>query len=106
MEHTAMKRFPALAASAVLVFSSAAAKAQSQSSISGRVETKRTLPPISRVVSDVREYRQANEDRIMRELREFLAIPNVASDTANIQENADHLKEMLEARGIETHLLS
>jgi acetylornithine deacetylase/succinyl-diaminopimelate desuccinylase-like protein len=54
----------------------------------------------------VREYRQANEDRIVRELREFLAIPNVASDTANIQKNAARLQLMLEARGIETHLLS
>src|SRR5256714_8232606 len=41
----------------------------------------------------------------MRELTEFLAIPNVASDTENIQKNAAHLVEMLEARGIETHLL-
>jgi acetylornithine deacetylase/succinyl-diaminopimelate desuccinylase-like protein len=54
----------------------------------------------------VREYRQANEDRIVRELREFLAIPNVASDTANIQKNAARLQVMLEARGIETHLLT
>jgi acetylornithine deacetylase/succinyl-diaminopimelate desuccinylase-like protein len=46
-----------------------------------------------------------NEDRIMRELSEFLAIPNVASDTPNIQKNAARLVEMLEARGIETHLL-
>src|SRR5262249_18115731 len=28
----------------------------------------------------VREYRQENEDRIVRELREFLTIPNIASD--------------------------
>ena len=46
-----------------------------------------------------------NEDRIVRELSEFLAIPNAASDTPNIQKNAAHLVEMLEARGIETHLL-
>ncbi len=46
-----------------------------------------------------------NEDRIIRELSEFLAIPNIASDTSNIQKNAAHLVEMLEARGIETHLL-
>ncbi|HLK04393.1 MAG TPA: M20/M25/M40 family metallo-hydrolase [Candidatus Acidoferrum sp.] len=56
-------------------------------------------------VKAVREYRYANEDRIIRELREFLSIPNVASDTANIQKNAERLREMLEARGIETHLL-
>lgn len=57
-------------------------------------------------VKAVREYRQANEDRIVRELREFLVIPNVGNDTANIQKNAERLREMLEARGIETHLLS
>ena len=58
------------------------------------------------IVKAVREYRQSNEDRIIRELTEFLAIPNIASDTANIQKNAERLRGMLEARGIETHLLS
>jgi len=57
------------------------------------------------VVQRVRDYRRSNEDRIVRELAEFLAIPNVASDTVNIQKNAARLVEMLEARGIETHLL-
>src|SRR5260370_2534168 len=46
-----------------------------------------------------------NGDRIIRELNEFLSIPNIASDTPNIQKNAAHLVGMLEARGIETHLL-
>jgi acetylornithine deacetylase/succinyl-diaminopimelate desuccinylase-like protein len=63
------------------------------------------LPPAGQVVQEVRAYRMDNEKRIVRELREFLAIPNVASDTENIQKNAAHLVEMLEARGIETHLL-
>jgi acetylornithine deacetylase/succinyl-diaminopimelate desuccinylase-like protein len=57
------------------------------------------------VVQEVRDYRMNSEDRIIRELSEFLAIPNIASDTANIQKNAAHLEAMLEARGIETHLL-
>ncbi len=64
---------------------------------------KPTAP--AQVAQAVREYRMENEDRIVRELSEFLAIPNVASDTPNIQKNAAHLVEMLEARGIETHLL-
>lgn len=59
----------------------------------------------AQVVQEVRDYRMDNEDRIVRELAEFLSIPNVASDTANIQKNAERLVEMLEARGIETHLL-
>jgi acetylornithine deacetylase/succinyl-diaminopimelate desuccinylase-like protein len=66
--------------------------------------SKRSLAP-AQVAEQVRSYRMGNEDRIIRELREFLAIPNVASDTENIQKNAAHLKEMLEARGIETTLL-
>jgi acetylornithine deacetylase/succinyl-diaminopimelate desuccinylase-like protein len=62
-------------------------------------------PTPAQVVQAVRAYRIENEDRIVRELCEFLAIPNSASDTPNIQKNAAHLVEMLEARGIETHLL-
>ena len=66
---------------------------------------KSTPLPAAQVVQEVRSYRMDNEDRIVRELTEFLAIPNLASDTPNIQKNAAHLVEMLEARGIETHLL-
>jgi acetylornithine deacetylase/succinyl-diaminopimelate desuccinylase-like protein len=60
----------------------------------------------AQVAQEVRDYRMNNEDRIIRELSDFLAIPNIASDTANIQKNADHLVELLEARGIETHLFA
>ena len=77
-----------------------------QMSTTGKLESKRVLPAAKHVIEEVRSYRLANEDRILRELREFLAIPNVASDTPNIEKNAARLKEMLEARGIETHLLS
>src|SRR5712692_9020772 len=63
-----------------------------------------TPPSPAQVAEEVRDYRMDNEDRIVRELSEFLAIPNIASDTPNIQRNAAHLVEMLEARGIETHL--
>ena len=66
---------------------------------------KAAPPKPAQVAQGVREYRMENEDRIVRELCEFLAIPNIASDTPNIQKNAAHLVEMLEARGIETHLL-
>jgi acetylornithine deacetylase/succinyl-diaminopimelate desuccinylase-like protein len=60
----------------------------------------------AQIAQEVRDYRTNNEDRIIRELSDFLAIPNIASDTANIQKNADHLVELLEARGIETHLFA
>jgi acetylornithine deacetylase/succinyl-diaminopimelate desuccinylase-like protein len=66
---------------------------------------KSTTPSPAQVAQEVRGYRMDNEDRIIRELSEFLSIPNIASDTPNIQKNAAHLVEMLEARGIETHLL-
>src|SRR5881396_632200 len=64
----------------------------------------RSGPP-AQVALEVRDYRVNNEDRIVCELTEFLSIPNVATDTPNIQRNAARLVEMLEARGIEAHLL-
>src|SRR5262245_24226089 len=98
-----MSRLRLMAVSTVLALGTAGANAQS--SVGGKMQTKEPRPSPIQVVHEVRSYRQANEDHIMRELRELLAIPNVAGDTANIQKNADHLKELLEARGIETHLL-
>ena len=72
----------------------------------GPASGQKAAPPApAQVAQEVRNYRMENEDRIIRELSEFLSIPNVASDTPNIQKNAAHLVEMLEARGIETHLL-
>lgn len=66
-----------------------------------------TLPiPPAKVVQEVRAFRLANESRIVRELVEFLSIPNVASDIPNMQKNASRLAEMLHARGIETQLFA
>ncbi len=53
----------------------------------------------------VRAYRAAHDTSIVRELRDFVAIPNVASDTANIRRNADRLRAMLGARGITSKTL-
>lgn len=52
-----------------------------------------------------RAYRQANEHAILDELRALLAIPNVATDTVNIQRNAEQLRAMLERRGFRVRLL-
>ncbi len=60
---------------------------------------------VSRTASEIRVWREANETRVMEELRALLSIPNFASDTPNIQRNADKLVEMLHARGFETELL-
>jgi len=64
-----------------------------------------TLPQPPKVQEAVRTYRLANEDRIIRELTDLLSIPNLASDTSNIQKNAALLSRMLQARGFETRLL-
>jgi acetylornithine deacetylase/succinyl-diaminopimelate desuccinylase-like protein len=56
-------------------------------------------------IQPVREWRVANEAKILAELRDLLAIPNVASDTPNIERNAAALSEMLRRRGIEPRLL-
>jgi len=60
---------------------------------------------VSHTASEIRIWREANETRVMDELRALLSIPNFASDTANIQRNAEKLVEMLHARGFETQLL-
>src|SRR5215475_4578846 len=53
----------------------------------------------------VHAYRAAHDTSIVRELRDFVAIPNVASDTANIRRNAERLRAMMEARGIAAKIL-
>ena len=55
--------------------------------------------------SDVRAWREVNEVAIVREAFEFLTLPNVATDAANIRRNAAHLTAMMEKRGIATRLL-
>jgi len=50
-------------------------------------------------------WRSAREGAILRELADFLAIPNVARDTANIRRNANHLVAMLERRGVRARVL-
>jgi hypothetical protein len=53
----------------------------------------------------VRQYRTAHDVAILRELVDLLAIPNVASDSANIRANAARLVAMLERRGVSARLL-
>jgi acetylornithine deacetylase/succinyl-diaminopimelate desuccinylase-like protein len=53
----------------------------------------------------IRTYRSDHDTSIVRELREFVAIPNVASDAANIRRNAERLRGMLAARGVTARLL-
>ncbi len=55
--------------------------------------------PAAEVAAQVREYRKANEAAILGEFTALLAIPDVATDTANIQRNASTIAAMLERRG-------
>lgn len=50
-------------------------------------------------------YRRAHEPDILRELRDLLAIPNLATHDANIRRNAAAIAAMMERRGIATRLL-
>ena len=76
---------------AVLVFSGPWASAQAQDA--------------ARVRRAVDAYRQANDARILSDLAEFLAIPNLATDSANILRNANYIVQMLVRRGIRAQLL-
>jgi acetylornithine deacetylase/succinyl-diaminopimelate desuccinylase-like protein len=59
----------------------------------------------ARVRGAVRAYQQANDVLILRELADFLAIPNLATDSVNIRRNARQLVQMLERRGARAQLL-
>ena len=52
-----------------------------------------------------RAYVSQHQQAILQEFEEFLAIPNLASDTTNIEKNASALLEMLKKRGLQGQLL-
>ncbi|MGI8548871.1 MAG: M20/M25/M40 family metallo-hydrolase [Gemmatimonadaceae bacterium] len=53
----------------------------------------------------VTAYTAAHESEILKEFTDFLAIPNVATDTLNIERNAAALIQMMQRRGITARLL-
>ena len=53
----------------------------------------------------VRSYRAAHEGAILAELVDFLSVPNVASDTPNIEKNAAWISAALGKRGVHAELL-
>src|SRR5262252_5093532 len=55
--------------------------------------------------SKIRAYSSAHDVEIVRQLTELLAIPNLASDSANIRRNAGSLVELLSKRGVDARLL-
>ena len=52
------------------------------------------------------QWRAAHEQEILQEFNALLSIPNVASDTANIQRNADVLTALLAKRHVAAKLLT
>lgn len=61
--------------------------------------------PLGDTVLKVRSLRTAHEREIVKELLQFLSIPNVASNVADIRRNADLLKTMFERRGFHVELI-
>jgi acetylornithine deacetylase/succinyl-diaminopimelate desuccinylase-like protein len=59
----------------------------------------------AQVTTPIRQYRQANEHRLLSEFIRLLEIPNVASDTVNIRRNADYLVVEMQKRGLNPRLL-
>jgi acetylornithine deacetylase/succinyl-diaminopimelate desuccinylase-like protein len=55
--------------------------------------------------AQVREWVQKNQQPLLREFTELLAIPNIAFDTPNIRKNAAAIQAMFENRGVRTRLL-
>ncbi len=55
--------------------------------------------------ADVASWRASHQVEIVRELSEFVALPNLASDKPNIERNAQHLLGLLRSRGAEARLL-
>jgi acetylornithine deacetylase/succinyl-diaminopimelate desuccinylase-like protein len=53
-----------------------------------------------------RQYTDAHRAELTTQFSEFLSIPNVAADPANLKRNADLLVEMLKKRGVDSRLLS
>lgn len=56
-------------------------------------------------VPKVRAWVTANQQPVLRELLELLAIPNVAADRENIRRNAVHLRGLFQKRGFTAELL-
>ncbi|BCS33566.1 hypothetical protein TBR22_A27930 [Luteitalea sp. TBR-22] len=62
--------------------------------------------PGSALAARVRAWRQAHEREVLTELRDLVALPNLASDAEGIARNAAHLQGLLQRRGFATRLLT
>ena len=62
-------------------------------------------PSAAEIRDSVRTYRQQHEPAIVGEFAQLLAIPNHASDTANVRRNAELIAQALRDRQVDTKLL-
>ncbi len=57
-------------------------------------------------VKETKAWRAQHESQILGEFADLLAIPNLASDTPNIEKNAATIRALLKKRGLTTQLLT
>jgi acetylornithine deacetylase/succinyl-diaminopimelate desuccinylase-like protein len=57
------------------------------------------------LLNKLKSYLANKEHDIIREFNEFLSIPNVSSDRANINRNAEFIKVMMEKRGLQASII-
>ena len=55
----------------------------------------------SDLTKQIRNYREKQEHALLQEYISFLAIPNLAADTINMQRNAAYIQNMMAKRGIQ-----
>jgi acetylornithine deacetylase/succinyl-diaminopimelate desuccinylase-like protein len=70
-----------------------------------RPAPSRTVASGEAVRTAARRHRESHEAEIARELADLLAMPNVATDSANIRRNAAALIEMMRRRGVAARTL-
>lgn len=58
------------------------------------------------VAKDTQAWRAKHEREILTEFADLLSIPNLASDTPNIQRNAEAIRVLCETRGLTTKILT
>ena len=61
---------------------------------------------VSEAVDAIADYRQQREADILTDFAELLALPNVATDLADMERNADHIEGLLRRRGFDIQRLS
>jgi len=67
-------------------------------------EADEPTPAANQVLSQVQEWRQAHGWSLLQDFVELLSIPNVATDSVNIQRNAEAIRRQLEERGVAAEL--